>query len=172
MLVKGVLVIFQKHRGNHGIFGCSIINETTRRTWVNESCETWSTYDIVTATWWHHQMETFSALLAICAGNSPVPVNSPHTGQWLGSLMFSLIYAWISDWVNSREAGDLRRHRGHYDVIVMKTHTSPLYVHSYQVHLSLFRRHHRSCVCALAYPCGVVNVTSSVYETWEEVLWW
>ena len=25
-----------------------------------------------------HQMETFSALLAICAGNSPVPVNSPQ----------------------------------------------------------------------------------------------
>ena len=24
-------------------------------------------------TWWRHQMETFSALLAICAGNSPVP---------------------------------------------------------------------------------------------------
>ena len=27
--------------------------------------------------WWRHQMETFSALLALCAGNSPVPVNSP-----------------------------------------------------------------------------------------------
>ena len=26
---------------------------------------------------------------------------------------------WINDWVNNREAGDLRRHRGHYDVIVM-----------------------------------------------------
>ena len=26
--------------------------------------------------WWRHQMETFSALLALCAGNSPVPVNS------------------------------------------------------------------------------------------------
>ena len=25
------------------------------------------------ASWWRHQMETFSALLAICAGNSPVP---------------------------------------------------------------------------------------------------
>ena len=24
------------------------------------------------STWWRHQMETFSALLAICAGNSPV----------------------------------------------------------------------------------------------------
>ena len=69
--------------------------------------------------WWRHQMETFSALLALCAGNSPVPVNSPHKGQWRGALMFSLIYAWINDWANNREAGDLRRHRGHYDVIVM-----------------------------------------------------
>ena len=33
--------------------------------------------------------------------------------------MFSFIYAWINDWVNNREAGDLRRQRGHYDVIVM-----------------------------------------------------
>ena len=28
-------------------------------------------------TWWCHQMETFSALLAICAGNSPVPGKFP-----------------------------------------------------------------------------------------------
>ena len=70
-------------------------------------------------TWWRHQMETFSALLALCAGNSPVPVNSPHKGQWRGALMFTFIYAWINDWVNNREAGDLRRQRGHYDVIVM-----------------------------------------------------
>ena len=69
--------------------------------------------------WWRHQMETFSALLALCAGNSPVPVNSPHKGQWRGALMFSFIYAWINDWVNNREAGDLRRQYGHYDVIVM-----------------------------------------------------
>ena len=40
------------------------------------------------SSWWRHQMETFSALLAICAGNSPVPVNSPHKGQWRGALMF------------------------------------------------------------------------------------
>ena len=54
-------------------------------------------------------MGTFSALLALCAGNSPVPVNSPHKGQSRGALMFSLIYAWINDWINNREAGDLRR---------------------------------------------------------------
>ena len=77
---------------------------------------------VVHQTWWRHQMETFSALLALCAGNSPVPVNSPHKGQWRGALMFSLIYAWINDWVNNRGAGDLRRHRGNYDVIVMTYH--------------------------------------------------
>ena len=27
--------------------------------------------------WWRHQMETFSALLAICVGNSPVPGEFP-----------------------------------------------------------------------------------------------
>ena len=47
------------------------------------------------------------------------PVNFPHTGQWRGALMFSVIYAWINDWVNNREAGDLRHQHGHYDVIVM-----------------------------------------------------
>ena len=29
--------------------------------------------DSADAAWWRHQMETFSALLAICVGNSPVP---------------------------------------------------------------------------------------------------
>ena len=70
-------------------------------------------------TWWRHQMETFSALLAIFAGNSPVPGEFPHKGQWRGALMLSLICVWINAWVNNREAGDLRRHRAHYDVIVM-----------------------------------------------------
>ena len=35
--------------------------------------------------------------------------------------MFSLICAWVNGWVNDREAVDLRRHRAHYDVIVMNT---------------------------------------------------
>ena len=43
-------------------------------------------------------------------------VNSSHKGQWRGALMFSVICAWINGWVNNREAGDLRRHRAHYDV--------------------------------------------------------
>ena len=47
------------------------------------------------------------------------PVNSPHKGQWRRALMFSLICIWINGWVNNREAGDLRRHRAHFDVTVM-----------------------------------------------------
>ena len=46
-------------------------------------------------------------------------VNSPHKGQWRGAFMFSLICAWINRWVNNREAGNLRRSRHHYDIIVM-----------------------------------------------------
>ena len=34
--------------------------------------------------------------------------------------MFYLICAWINIWENNREAGDLRRHRAHYDVIVIQ----------------------------------------------------
>ena len=34
-------------------------------------------------------------------------------------LTISFICAWINGWVNNRKAGDFRRHRGHYDVIVM-----------------------------------------------------
>ena len=48
------------------------------------------------------------------------PVNSPHKSQWRGALMFPLICALIYGWVNNREAGDLRRYRAQYDVIVMK----------------------------------------------------
>ena len=64
-------------------------------------------------------MDTFSALLAICAGIHRSPVNSPHKGKWCGALVFSLICAWINGWVNNRGAGDLRRDGTHYDVTVI-----------------------------------------------------
>ena len=69
--------------------------------------------------WWRHQMETFSALLANCAGIHRSPVISPHKGQWRVALMFSLICVWMNGWVNNREGGELRRHCAHYDVTVI-----------------------------------------------------
>ena len=68
---------------------------------------------------WRHQMETFTALLALCAGNSPVtgefPVQRPVTRSVDDLFDLSL----KNGWVNIRGAGDLRRHCTHYDVIVM-----------------------------------------------------
>ena len=58
-------------------------------------------------------------------GNSPVPVNSSHKDQWCGALMFSLICVWINSLVKNHEAGDLRCHRGHYDVNVMCSQQTP-----------------------------------------------
>ena len=69
--------------------------------------------------WWHHQMETFSALLAFMRSIHQSPVNSPHKSQWRGSLMFSLICVRINGGIKNHEAGDLERHRAHYNVFVM-----------------------------------------------------
>ena len=46
-----------------------------------------------TSPWWRHQMETFSALLAFCAGNSPVPGEFPSQRQVTRSFDVSLICA-------------------------------------------------------------------------------
>ena len=58
--------------------------------------------------WWRHQKETFSALLVICAGNSPVAGEFPAQRPVTRSFD-----------VNTGVAGDLKRHCAHYDVIVM-----------------------------------------------------
>ena len=64
-------------------------------------------------------METFSALLAICAGNSPITGDFP--AQRPVTRSFDVDLRLINGWVNNSEAGDLRRHRAHYDVTVMMT---------------------------------------------------
>ena len=65
-------------------------------------------------------IKTFSALLALCAGNSPGTDEFPAQRPVTRSFDVSLICAWMNDWVNKREAGDLKRHRAHCHVIVMK----------------------------------------------------
>ena len=48
------------------------------------------------------------------------PMNSPHKGQWRGALIFSSLCARINGSENNGDAGDLRRHRTHYDVTAMQ----------------------------------------------------
>ena len=63
----------------------------------------------------------FSALLALCAGNSPV------TGEFHSQMPvkrgFDAFFE-LRLWVNNGEAGDLRRHRAHCDAIVMLYYVS------------------------------------------------
>ena len=70
---------------------------------------------------WKHFLRYWSYVWGI----NRSPVNSLHKGQWRGALMFSLICAWIDGWVNNCEAGDLRCHCTHYDVIVMTNKMIP-----------------------------------------------
>ena len=77
-------------------------------------------YSTARNTWWRHQLETFAALLTICAGNSPATGEFPDIGQWRRALMSSSICSWINGWVNDGVAGDSRRYRAHYDVTAMR----------------------------------------------------
>ena len=59
---------------------------------VNEILASTTSNELIRRKYEHHdehQMETFSALLALCEGNSPV-------------------WAWTNGWANSRDAGDLK----------------------------------------------------------------
>ena len=69
--------------------------------------------------WWRHQMETFSALLTLCAVNSLVTGEFPSQRRVTRSFDVSMICDWTNSWLNNRDAVDLRRHRAHYCVIVM-----------------------------------------------------
>ena len=65
-------------------------------------------------------MMTSSNFLRYWSFEHRSPVDSHHKkGQWRGALIFSLIYAWTNGWVNHWDAGDLRRHRSHYDITVI-----------------------------------------------------
>ena len=63
---------------------------------------------------WKHFLHYWSFVRGIHRS----PVDSFHKGQWRGALLFSLICPWTNGWASNRVAGDLRRHRAHYDVIV------------------------------------------------------
>ena len=77
--------------------------------WISYSCLTGSPL------WWRHQIEIFSALLALCENNPPVTDRFPSHRPVTRSFDVFFICAWV----NNRDAGGLRRHRSHYDVTVM-----------------------------------------------------
>ena len=87
------------------------------RKWHSKGDKCLDYYDVIK---WKH----FPCYWPFVRGIHRSPVNSSHKGQWRGALVFSLICAWINGYVNTREAGDLRRLRTHYDVTVMTNQES------------------------------------------------
>ena len=81
--------------------------------------------EVMEITWWRHQMDTFSALLILCEGNPPFTGGYPSQRPVKRSLIFFFICAWTNGWSNNRDAGDLRRHRYHYDATVMCSKFTP-----------------------------------------------
>ena len=81
-----------------------------------------SSWSVLPYAWWLHQVEAFSAFLAICAGNSPVSGEFP--AQRSVTRSFDVF---IDPRLNKRlskhhEAGDLECHRTHYDVTYRLPH--------------------------------------------------
>ena len=64
-------------------------------------------------------METFAALLALCAGNSPVPGEFPAQKPVTRSFDIFCDLRLNKRLSKNREAGELRRHHAHYDVHCM-----------------------------------------------------
>ena len=103
------------------------LNKQSRRQWFRRNgahltslftiyhrCyHSWAAHDDVIK--WKH----FPRYWPFVRGIHRSPVNSPHKGQWRGALMFFFICTRINGWVNQDEAGDLRRHRAHFDVTLM-----------------------------------------------------
>ena len=100
-------------------------------------------------------METFSMLLALCAGNSPVPGEYPSQRPVTRSLMFSLIWPWTNGW----DTSDLLGHRTNYDVTAISETISEVVIPSCQ-----FDR--------LLHSLSLVAVGLSVgYEIWSTISW-
>ena len=83
--VIGEAIIFMWHHWNGDMCNATKqtdVNSDFRRALLNKDTHYLAIFWLChvgdwSETWWRHQTETFSALLAICAGNSPVPGQFP-----------------------------------------------------------------------------------------------
>ena len=83
--------------------------------WLSQ-CQ-WNSLEV----WWRHRMETFSVLLTLCLGNSPVGHRwIPFSKTSEAERWYFLVLRLNTARTNSRDAGGLGHHRAHYDVTVMR----------------------------------------------------
>ena len=81
------------------------------------------------------------------------------------ALMFSLMCAWTNDWVTNRDAGDFRRHRVHYDSLMVNQKLARNRMISYMYMCGIC-----VCLCCLSvYVCLFVS-TYILYYTYLYLL--
>ena len=81
---------------------------------------------VIVVTWWRHQMEILSALLALCEGNPFVTGGFPS--QWASDAeLWCFLWSTPEKRAHNPEAGDSRRHHAHYDVTAMNSHISAVH---------------------------------------------
>ena len=98
---------------------------------------------------------SISALLAVCAGNSPVTAEFPTQMPVTRRFDVFIDLPWISGCANNREAGDLSRHRAHYAVIVMTREI-----------LSLFSRLVMIVTITFTHTCRNAVTTGAISRIW------
>ena len=77
---------------------------------------------------------------------------------------FSLVCAWINGWINNREAGDLRRHRTHYDIVLQRNPLRP-FMNTRNTKPGLWRCHGNRCLNQVnsLTPGGFENIFQNVF---------
>ena len=79
-------------------------------------CNIRCTTTVIMMTSWNGNIFRVTGL---CEGDPPVPLTKANDADlW---WFFFFICAWTNGWANNRDAGDMRRHWGQYDVTVMET---------------------------------------------------
>ena len=117
----------------------------------------WRSYVIPPSLWWCQQMETFSALLFLCEGNSPVPSQRLVTGS--SDVFFYLrLHKRLS---KQLRCGRLRRHLTHYDVTVISE--SLLILEAHNSRLSIYVNG-QNCRNQGRSQCGCTDILISTLD--------
>ena len=158
---------------------------------VNYISDTLSMYVFIDSTksWWRHQMETFSALLALCewgefTGHRWIPPTKASDAE-LWCFLWSA--PWINGWINNGEAGDLRRHRALYDVIVVlwdrssatllgniTSYCNPIYrrmITTFMSHWMLSLAHGMYCTGPLVINTGFPGINTNNIAFWNDFIY-
>ena len=156
-----IVILSYSHSRNSNTLIFSLLKIVS---WLNSIKLIWTVYICIMS---QRRRSLSSPLMMMTSNGNIFRVTGPVCGEftrhrWIPGtkasdaelLMFSLICAWINRWVNKCEAGDLRRYRAHYDVIVML----PL-------------RKSRKITTILKFWPTVHSCVRSVYVWWDIFTW-